>query len=86
MLKNDTHEIEAYADLMAKIYTRVIYHHQRGLRGILETYLSLFEHSDNQILARTPCNQFYWIETAATGHFMIKGENFITPIPQDTLN
>ena len=72
ILKRYTHEIEAYADLMAKLQTRIIYNHHRGLRGLPETHLSIFDHSANQILASTPRNQIAWIETVATGRLMIK--------------
>ena len=45
ILKNDRHKIEAYVDLMEKSKTRIIYHHQRSLQGLPETYLYLFERS-----------------------------------------
>ena len=83
VLKNKTHEIESYADLMAKLQTRIIYHRHIGLRGLPETHLSLFEQSANQIRARTPCNQIAWLKTVATGRLMINRANSRTPIPQD---
>ena len=82
-IKTDTHEIEEFADLMARLQTKIIYHNQRDHWGISETHLSLFENSTKQILARNPWDQLDCIETVSTSLLMINWTNFIPPIPQD---
>ena len=68
---------------MAKLQTQIIYNHQIGLQGIPETHLSIFEHSPNQMLSRTPRNQISWLEKVAIGRLMIKSIKYRTPRPQD---